>query len=114
MPDPVPMTVTGGEERLTRRAQIEQVLARAQARAEPIRIRLPLTIYDYADNRSYAFLRDAAWNLQLPLDQVTPDTIEGLIRTIGACIVAIATHGSAAVEVALDGIGRAGEEEGLR
>jgi hypothetical protein len=43
------------------------------------------------------FLRDAVWNLQLPSELTTPETIEKLIATLGACIVAIASEGSDAV-----------------
>lgn len=101
MPDPLPMTVVAGSNRPSRRDQIDDLIARAQARGEPIRLRLPLSFYDYSDSRSYSFLRDAAWNLSLPSTDATPETIEALIRSLGACLVAIATHGSARVEEVL-------------
>lgn len=100
------ITVTSGQDRLSQREQIEQVLTRAQAKEEPFRIRLPLTIYDHADySRSYLFVRDATWNLALPSAQITPETVEQLITTIGKCLVAIAQHGSEEVEESLRNLG---------
>lgn len=110
MPEPLAITVTSGSERLSRREQIAEVLVRAVEKREPIRVRLPFTLYDHADSRSYVFLRDATWNLQLPVQQTTPEMIEDLIHAIGQCIVAIAQHGSAEVEDALRGMGMGDEE----
>lgn len=98
------MTVVGSAARPTQRSQIELVIARAKERGEPLRIRLPLSLYDHTDSRSYIFLRDAAWNLSLPVEQATAETIEELIATIGSCLVAVARHGGEKVRVALDGL----------
>ena len=87
-------TVTSGTDRLSQREQIELVVARARERQEPIRVRLPFTLYEYSTERAYTFVRDAVWNIQLPVTQTTPETIEKLIDTIGRCIVAIAQEGS--------------------
>ena len=103
--------VTVGTDKLSRTDQIAEVVARAQEKREPIRVRIPFTLYDYADARSYVFLRDAAWNLQLPVETTTPEAVEDLIQAIGACIVAIGTHGSRQVEAALTQIGQSAEAE---
>lgn len=101
MPD-VQISVTSSTDRLTQREQIEQVIARAREKQEPVRIRLPFSMYDYTAARGYEFLRDATWNLQLPCDQTTPETIEQLIETLGKCIVAIASEGSETVMAKLE------------
>lgn len=86
-----------------RRSQVEQLtamLSQAHELQRPVRIRLPFTYYDHT-TRGYTQVRDAAWNLQLPVEQTTPETIAQLIAVLGQCIVAIAQHGSAEVEGAL-------------
>lgn len=95
--EPIPISVTSSADRLSQREQIEQVLVRAREKKEPIRVRLPFSLYDYDTSRGYMFVRDATWNLQLPIDQTDADTIQRLIETLGKCIVAIATEGSEAV-----------------
>lgn len=102
----VSFTVTAGTDRQSRADQIAEVLARVRAKGEPVRVRLPFTLYDYADARSYVFLRDATWNLQLPGETTTPEAVEALIHALGVCIVAIATHGSGPVEAALAQVGQ--------
>ncbi len=97
MADPIQITVTSGADKLTQREQIEQVLARAQAKQQPMRVRIPVTLYDHDTTRGYVFVRDATWNLELPIAQTSAETIEQLIETLGACVVAIARDGSAAV-----------------
>jgi hypothetical protein len=99
------ITITSSQTRLDQRAQIDQVLERAREKKDTLRIRLPFSLYDYTDTRGYTQVRDAAWNLQLPADQTTPEQVMRLIETIGKCIVAIATHGSEQVEEALRGMG---------
>ena len=96
LPEP-PISLISGADKLTQRQQIEEVLDRAKAKQEPVRVRLPFSLYDQADTRGYVFVRDAVWNLQLPSEQTSPETIEKLIHTIGQCIVAIASEGSDAV-----------------
>lgn len=100
MPDIAPVqipepsiSVTSPADRLTAHEQIEQVLERARVKGEPLRIRLPFSLYDQADSRTYVGVRDAAWNLALPSEHTTPETVEKLIDTIGQCIVAIAKEG---------------------
>ena len=97
MPEPEPQISLVNPDRQTQRQQIEEVLARAQATGNLVRVRIPFSLYDTADTRGYVFLRDAVWNLQLPSELTTPETIEKLIATLGACIVAIASEGSDAV-----------------
>ena len=97
MGDPVPMTVTSGTDRLTPREHIEQVLARAKDRREPFRIRLPFQLYSQDERRTYEGVRDVSWNIQLDPAQTTPEGVEELIRTLGACISAIAVEGCGAV-----------------
>ncbi len=94
---PIQISVTSGADKLSQREQIEQVLARAQGKNEALRVRIPVTLYDHAESRGYVFLREATWNLQLPIAQTTPETVEDLIQTLGACINAIAREGSVAV-----------------
>lgn len=95
MPDSITVTSTSTERR-SRRDQIDRVLARAIARQQPVRIRLPVTFYDSGESRGYVQVRDASWNLQLP-HTTTAETIEELIQTLGMCIVAIAREGSQVV-----------------
>lgn len=92
--DPITISVTSSADRLTQREQIMEVLQRAKEKGEPVRIRLPFSLYDYDTTRTYIPIRDAAWNLQLPTAQTTPEMIEQLIVTIGKCLVAIAQEGS--------------------
>lgn len=94
---PEPVISLTGQDRLTQREQISTVLGRAQEKREPLRVRLPFTLYDHGAQRAYVFVRDAAWNLQLKSDQLTPEIIEQLIRTIGECMAAIARDGTEAV-----------------
>lgn len=103
MPEPLQISVTSGSgERLSQRAQIEQVLELARAKGEPLRVRLPFTLYDQDNSsRGYVALRDATWNLALPSADLTPEVIEELIATIGVCITAVATRGSARVRALL-------------
>lgn len=103
--DPIQITVTSGADRLSQREQIAQVLHRAQQRGEPLRIRIPFTLYDHAHTRSYVFPRDATWNLQIPQATLTVENVQELIATLGKCITTIALHGSAEVDEALRGIG---------
>lgn len=92
------ITVTSSMDRPSQRDQIAVALARALERNETLRIRLPLSLYDYSENRGYTFVRDAAWNLQLPAVNTTPEMVMRLIETVGKCIVAIAEQGSDEVE----------------
>lgn len=103
MPEPQ-ITITS-QDRLNQREQIEQVLERAREKNDTLRIRLPFSLYDYTETRGYVQVRDAAWNLQLPADKTTPEMVIRLIETMGKCIVAIATHGSEAVEEHLRNLG---------
>lgn len=105
-------TVVAGIDRLSRREQVEQVLARARERREPLRVRLPMTLYDHADSRSYVFLRNATWNVQLPSETASPEMVEDLITAIGTCLSAIGQHGSQAVAETLRGMGQASLAEG--
>lgn len=111
MPEPLPVpmveppiSVSSAADRPTAREQIEDVLARARAKGDPLRIRLPFSLYDQqADSRTYVFIRDATWNLALPSEHATPETVEKLIYAIGRCIVAIANEGSDAIVAKLTG-----------
>ena len=80
-------------DRATRQEQIEEIFDRARAKGEPLRIRIPFGLYDYGPSRSYVNLRDASWNLQLTLEDSTPQTINAMIETVGACITAISELG---------------------
>lgn len=96
-PDP-PITLVTGQDRLTQREQLESFLQRAAAAKQPIRMRLPLTLYDsQSDSRGYVPLRDAAWNFHMPADKTTAEDIERLIQALGSCIAAIAEHGATVV-----------------
>lgn len=100
---PLPITVTGAD-RLNRREQLEQIFTRARERAKDgiLRVRLPLSIFDYTDQRTHVYIRDAAWNLQLPLEHTTPDDIEQLIKVIGVCLTAVAREGAEKVKERLE------------
>jgi hypothetical protein len=88
------VTLITGADRLSQREQIAVHLARAVAREEPLRVRMPFTLYDaQSESRGYVPLRDAAWNLQLPSDS-SPESVVRLIQTLGSCIAAIADLGS--------------------
>lgn len=102
VPNEIPMTVErAGMSGRTRREQIDTVLRSAVEHQETVvRVRIPVTLYDYSSdnqNRNYTHLRDAAWNIQLPTSQTTPEVIEDLIEVLGQCMVAIAGEGSARV-----------------
>ena len=103
MSSPLSISVVASADRLPQREQIEQVLLRAQQKKEPVRVRLPFSLYDHDVTRGYVFVRDATWNLQLPVDQTTPETIQALIHAIGRCLVAIAEQGSERVIEKLEG-----------
>lgn len=93
-PAPEPQIQLTGQDRLSQREQIEGVLGRVKGKGEPLRVRLPFTLYDYDTARGYTFVRDASWNLQLPSEHIVPETIERLIYTIGQCMTAIAREGT--------------------
>jgi hypothetical protein len=97
-PSEPPISLASGPTtRVTRTEQITEILARAREKDEPVRVRIPFGLYEYSQNRNYLFLRDTAWNLTLPTDQTTPETVEALIDAVGTCIAAIAGKGSARV-----------------
>lgn len=95
-PQDLPLSFVSPRRPASLQDQLEQLLEgyRKQEAAGPVRVRIPLTIYDIADSRTYIPIREAAWNLQLPIEQTTPETIERLIEVIGKVIVAVATEGS--------------------
>jgi hypothetical protein len=99
------ITITSKQDRPSPREQIDQILERARDKKEPLRIRLPFSLYDYSDSRGYVQVSEAAWNLQLPAEETDSEMVMRLIETIGKCIVAIAAHGSEAVEEQLRGLG---------
>ncbi len=76
------ISVTTSTDRPTRREQIDQVLGRARAKNESIRVRIPFQLYEYDEKRGYINIRDTAWNLTLPILNATPDTVEELIGVI--------------------------------
>lgn len=79
----------------SQRQQIEEILQRAAGQPQQVlRARIPFSLYDHqSDNRNYVQLRDATWTMALPLDKTTPESVEQLISTLGACIHAIANEG---------------------
>jgi hypothetical protein len=82
---PLPDTaieVASGLDRPSQRDQIADIIARAREKGEPVRLRLPLSLYNYAANRGYIELRDASWNLKLASDQVTPEAVELIITAL--------------------------------
>lgn len=97
VPVPLQISVTSSADRLSQREQIEQVLTLAQQKGKPILVRLPFTLYDHTTARGYRYVRDATWNITLPIAQASPEQIEELIVTIGECLAAIAREGSEAV-----------------
>lgn len=102
---PEPQISLTSADRSTQRQQIEEVLVRARAKGEPLRVRIPVHLYDYEESRSYIPVREAAWNLQLPSQDTTPEHLERLIYVLGQCVVAIAEKGSEAVLEMLEGRG---------
>lgn len=99
MPEPQ-ISVT---DRATRQEQIDEIVTRARSRGEPLRIRIPFSLYDYGPTRSYVNLRDASWNLTLTLDTTTPETIDEMIQTLGECVNAIGRVGMEEVRKRLEG-----------
>lgn len=84
--------------RPTAREQIADVIERARQAGEPLRIRLPFTLYNYQKNRTYEQVRDAVWNITLAdVPPVTPEHVEGIIEALGKCVVALSEQGSEAV-----------------
>lgn len=106
MPLPA-MQVSRANDRPSIEDQIETILQRARELGKPARVRIPVLLYDYRDRGSeqYVALRESAWNLQFPIEQTTPATLQELIETIGKCVVAVATHGSEAVTGKLEELG---------
>jgi len=98
MPLPEPqIQVASGLDRPTQREQIDEIIARAQEKGGPVRIRLPLSVYNYAESRGYIELRDAAWNLQLSSEGLAPESVEALISAIHTFIRTLGEIGAAAV-----------------
>lgn len=101
-----PITLVTSQDRLSQREQIDVFIKRALDTKQPLRLRLPLTLYDSnSENRGYVPLRDASWNFTMPAEQITPADIERLIETLGACISAIAKIGATAVIARLEAAG---------
>lgn len=94
--DSTPDTKPTISSRPTARQQIEQMLASAQAADEPLRIRIPVTLYNAEANRSYTPIADTVWNLSYP-NSAGVETIEAFISALGACLIAITLQGSATV-----------------
>lgn len=90
--------------RQSRRDRIAEVIQLARDRKDPLRIRLPFTLYDYKANRGYAYLRDSTWNITLPSEELTPEQVENLIGTIDRFMIAVANHGSGTVDELLRGL----------
>lgn len=80
----------------TARDRIARVLESAKRDNALLRIRIPVTVYSYGENRNYMEVPDSSWNLQLPAT-TTPEQVLGLIEAIGKCISAIAVDGAAEV-----------------
>lgn len=96
-PEPRPTGISSAADRRTARQQIEQVLVSVRASGEPLRMRIPVTLYSAETvNRGYVTVPDSAWNLTF--DNTTPpEVIEAHILAIGKCLVAITAQGSAVV-----------------
>lgn len=101
--DNTQISVSASTDRLTRREQIEQVLERARSKKEPIRVRIPFQLYDYDTTRGYLNVRDASWNLTLPILQATPDTVEDLIAVIDKFVRALGELGARGTAERLEG-----------
>ena len=98
MPDPQ-ISVS---DRPTRADQLEQILDRARQRQEALRVRIPITLYSHDSTRAYVMLRDAAWNLQLPIAHTDADTIEKLVGAFDRFIRRLGELGIEGVEAKLD------------
>jgi hypothetical protein len=94
------VTMSGDRQRPTSRQQIEEVLVRARLKNEPLRVRLPFTLYDHDVTRTYVVLRDTAWNISLP--QASVEGVEDLIGTISLCLNEIILRGTASVRARLE------------
>lgn len=81
----------------TQREQIDEIIARAREKGEPVRIRLPVALYNYKESRGYVELREASWNLQLPSDTATPESVGTIIQAIDVFIRTLSEVGAAAV-----------------
>ena len=103
MPDPLAITVLpAGRARRTQHDAIDQIRTRAQATGQPLRVRIPVEIYNpLGPSRTYSGIPEASWTLRIPSDQVTTEQIQELIRVIGVCLAAVATHGSERIEALL-------------
>lgn len=88
--------VASGLDRPTQREQIDDIIARAREKGEPVRIRLPLSLYNYSTSRGYIELRDASWNLQLPSETLNPESVEQLIYAIHVFVRTLGDIGAAA------------------
>lgn len=102
MPDPQ-ILVTSPGDRPSAHDQIVEVLERARAKGEPVRVRIPFLLYDHDSSRGYTTVRDTAYNMALPSAETTPEAIERMFEAIGKCIVLIAQEGSDAMLRKLEG-----------
>lgn len=94
MPEPQ-MSFSSATTGQTQAQQIAAVLALAQAKQLPMRVRIPFSLYDHDPvSRNYVNVKDAAWNLALPSEGLEVAHVERLIHTIGVCMAAIAREGS--------------------
>lgn len=78
------VTVT---ERETQREQIARLIQAAIEGQEPLRIRIPLAIYDA--KRNYVQIREAAWSLSMPSEGLQVEQVEEVIQAFDTIIAAI-------------------------
>jgi uridine phosphorylase len=102
-------------EKPTARQQIETVLERAQERGDPLRIRLPFTLWEYSEKKTYVTLREAVWLLTVPSEgvggQSAVDAVEELIQAMDAWVKAVGSAGAGRMLKALRMIEAVTEEE---
>jgi hypothetical protein len=90
LPVPEPQITVGGTG--TRREQLESFLQATSDREEPLRLRIPVMVYDGAKG-NYTTVRDTAWTLIIA--SPTLESVEDVLTTLGVCIHALEAHGPA-------------------
>lgn len=83
--------VTSADDRPTREEQIAQLCGQVKT-GEAVKLRLLAQLYDDS-KQQYAGLRDAQWTLAIPQASPQPETVEGILEALGACLKAISDMG---------------------
>ena len=84
--------VTSPDDRPSREEQIAQLCGQVEYSSN-VKLRVLPQLYD-EDKQQYAGLRDAQWTLSIPKATLRPDSVENILRALGAALKAIGELGS--------------------